>query len=72
MLLMLNLLNYPPLVIVQMNRLFTNPNIEPDNLKLMYVKTVDLLTIFLHNVQLIFVITVNNLNILPRIVLNNY
>ena len=72
MFLILNLLNHPLLVIVQINGLFTNPNEEPDNLKPMYVETVNLLIIFLHSVQLTSVITVNNLNILPPIVLNNH
>ena len=69
---MLNLLNYPFLVIVQKNGLFTNPNAESDNLKPVYVETVDLLIIFLHSVQLTSVIAVNNLVILLLIVLNNH
>ena len=72
MLSMLNSLKYPSLVIVQMNGLFTNPNVEPDNLKSVYMKTVDLLTIFLHSVQPTSVIAINNLNILPPIVLSNH
>ena len=69
---MLNLLNYPSLVIVQKNGLFTNLNAEQDNLKPVYVKTVNHLTIFLHSIQLTSAITVNNLDILPPIVLNNH
>ena len=72
MLLMLNLLNYSSLVIVQINRLFTNPNKEPDNLKPICAETVDLLIIFLHSIQLTSVIAINNLNISLPIVLNNY